>query len=237
MLSYIPACYAFYYCLATWTLKPWTKLSWNHSLTGLNVPWSQLICQHISEPEQDECEGSAGSYSQHWHPRAPERCRGGSGCSDSLAWLQVAHTEWAALLKGVDKTCQILTEPVNMTNPVVWKKWSGQNLASKSNPNTRTDSSNYNIYRSAQAHSTKSILTSPVLQNPTFSYFQSAVGLKNCKPLEVTDLNPCQNNNRKTGKHHTGFMREKIKWHFYMQMMNITEKEFNMMNVMFPLCY
>lgn len=121
------------------------------------------------------------------------------------------HTQWAALLKGVDKTCQILTEPVNMTNPVVWKKWSGQNLASKSNPNTRTDSSNYKIYCSAQAHSTKSILTSPVLPNPIFSYFQSAVGLKNCKLLEVTDLNPCQNNNRKTGKHYTGFMREKIK--------------------------
>lgn len=79
-----------------------------------------------------------------------------------------------------------------------------------------------------------SILTSPVLQNPICFYFQSAVGLKKHKFSKVTDLNPNQNNNRKKGKHHTRFMREKIKWHFYMQMMNISGKEFNMINV---LCF
>lgn len=61
------------------------------------------------------------------------------------------------------------------------------------------------------------------------------MGLKKHKFSKVTDLNPTQNNNnRKKGKHHTRFMREKIRWHFYMQMTNICGKEFNMINV---LCF
>lgn len=122
-----------------------------------------------------------------------------------------------------------------MTNSVVWKKWWGKNLASKSNSINRTGSSNYKIHRAAKAHSIKSIITSPALQNSIFFYFQSAAGLKNHTFSKVTDLNPNQNNNtRKKGKHHTRFMREKIIWHFYMQMMNISRKEFNMIDV---LCF
>lgn len=128
-------------------------------------------------------------------------------------------------------------QSVNMTNSVVWKKRSGQNLPSKSNPPLRRGSINYKINCIAPAH-LNCILTSPVLQNPIHFYVQNAVELKKRKFTKATDLNPNQNNNRKKGKHHTRFMREKNQMAFLhandeYQWERIQYDEC----ALFPLCY